>query len=237
VLDTNWPEIIEIIGERGLLQVHPAPGIGTPLVATAMGFANAMLAYYDDRAIFDRLLQIFSDHYLEVTKVMLEMGAPVVFSSWHDLGVSAGWSPKIWRDAFKPHIKAHIDLVHSYGALYNYFDNGPMMALLPDLAEIGVDIVSTLCPPKVGDVDIARAKQLWGDRLCLHGNVDAIWVIQRGTPEQVREAVRENIRIVAPGGGYILGNSDCFMPGTPPENIEAYFRAAREFGRYPINLS
>ncbi len=157
--------------------------------------------------------------------------------SWHDFGVSAGWSPKIWRDAFKPVIKANVDLVHSYGGLYHYFDNGPMAAILPDLAEIGVDIVSTLCPPKVGDVDLAKAKQQIGHKVTLAGNVDAIWVIQRGTPEQVREAVRENIRVAAPGGGYILDVSDCIMPGTPRENVEAFFQAAHEFGRYPINLS
>ncbi len=237
VRGTNWPEIMEIIGERGLLQVHPAAGVGTAIMTTAMGISNAMLAYYDDRQMFDRLLQICADHFQKVTKRIMELGAPLLFVSWHDFGVSAGWSPKIWRDAFKPVIKANVDLVHSYGGLYHYFDNGPMAAILPDLAEIGVDIVSTLCPPKVGDVDLAKAKQQIGHKVTLAGNVDAIWVIQRGTPEQVREAVRENIRVAAPGGGYILDVSDCIMPGTPRENVEAFFQAAHEFGRYPINLS
>jgi uroporphyrinogen-III decarboxylase len=158
----------------------------------------------------------------------------LVFVSWHNFGVSAGWSPKIFREAFKPWVKANVELVHSYGALYNYFDNGPIMPLLPDLAEAGVDIVSTLCPPPVGDVDLAEAKRLIGDKVCLHGNVDAIWVVQRGTPEQVREAVREAVRTAAPGGGFILGNSDCFFDKTPLENIKAFFEAAGEFGRYPM---
>jgi len=237
VTSSNWPQIIEIIGERGLLQAHPNPGVGAVMMATAMGMENAMLAFYDNREMFDRLLKVFAEYHLEVTRTMLELGAPMIYNTWHDFGVSAGWSPEIFREAFKPLIKVTIDLVHSYDALYLYFDNGPIRPLLPDLAEIGVDILHTLCPPPAGDVDLAEAKRLIGDRVCLLGNVDAIWVVQKGTPEQVREAVREAIRVAAPGGGFILGNSDCFMPGTPRENIEAYFEAAREFGRYPIHLS
>ena len=62
---------------------------------------------------------------------MLEAGAPLIFMSWHDWGVSGGWSPKIWRTAFKPLIKANVELVHSYDALYTYFDNGRHYAAHP----------------------------------------------------------------------------------------------------------
>lgn len=234
LLNVNWREIIQVIGERGLLQVHPifmASG-----ATAAMGMTEGMLAFYQDREMFDRLLNVFAEYFQDITRAILEHGAPVIFVSWHNFGVSAGWSPKIYREAFKPVVKANVDLVHSYGALYNYFDNGPIMPLLPDLGDLGVDIISTLCPPPVGDVDLAETKRVVGDKACLHGNVDAIWVVQRGTPEQVREAVREAIRVGAPGGGFILGNSDCFFDQTPRENIEAFFQAAHEFGRYPIAL-
>ena len=110
------------------------------------------------------------------------------------------------------------------------------MPLIPDLKEIGVDIVSSLCPPPVGDVDLAKVKQTIGDKVTLNGNVDSIWVVQKGTPEQVRAATREAIRIGAPGGGFLLGNSDCFFMETPRENIQAFFDAAREFGKYPVQL-
>jgi uroporphyrinogen decarboxylase len=205
-------------------------------LTTAVGMTEAMLAYYQDRTLLDALLQCFGDYFQVLTRAILEHGAPVVFVSWHNLGVSAGWSPAIWLEAFEPWIAANVDLVHSYGALYNYFDNGPVAPLLADLAEIGPDIVSTLCPPPLGDVDLSEAKRTIGDQVCLHGNVDAIHIVQKGTPDQVRQAVREAIRVAAPGGGYILGNSDCFFDSTPRKNIEAFFAAAREFGRYPVTL-
>lgn len=229
----NLPLIVEAIGERGLLQV----GCGGAAVTTRiLGMQNAMLTYYDDREMFDRLVDVFAEHHLAVTKAVLEAGAPVIYNGWHDYGVSTGWSPRIYRNTFKPVIKAVADLVRSYDAIYLYFDNGPIRPLLSDIAEIGVDILSSLCPPPVGDVDLAEAKRLVGEEVCLHGNVDAIYVVHDGTPEQVREAVRQAIAVAAPGGGFILGNSDCFFPGTPRENIVAFFEAARDFGRYPINL-
>jgi len=230
----NFREIIELIGERGVLEVHPKAGLGAPVMSSAMGMENAMTSFYENRELFDKLLTVFGDYHQKITRAMLEAGAPLVFMSWHDFGVSGGWSPRIWRTAFKPLIKANVELVHSYGALYNYFDNGAIMPLIPDLAEMGVDIVSSLCPPPVGDVDLGKVKQLIGDKVTLNGNVDSIWVVQKGTPEQVREAVREAIRIGAPGGGFLLGNSDCFFMDTPRANIKAFFDAAHEFGKYPI---
>jgi uroporphyrinogen decarboxylase len=234
-MDNNFRAIIDLIGERGLLQVHPTPGSGIP-ITWAMGMSEIMMAFYDDRETFDRLVKIFEETHLRTIKRMLELGAPLIFNSWHDFGVSGGWSPKIWREVFKPLIQKCVDLVHSYGAFYNYFDNGAIRPLLKDLGEMGIDILSTLCPPPVGDIDLAETKRLIGDRVCLNGNVDAIWVVQKGTPEQVREATCEAIRVGAPGGGFILGNSDAFFMDTPRENIQAFFDAAREFGKYPINL-
>lgn len=229
----NYPEIIEIIGERGLLQVHPYMMLSG--MTQAMGISETMVAFYNDRQTFDQLLKIFGEYCQQVIRTVLELGAPVLWASWHNFG-SVGWSPEIWREVFKPWIKASVDLTHDYGAFYTYFDNGWIMPLLPDLAEIGVDIVCSLAPPPTGDADLCKVKQLVGDQICLWGYVDAIEVMWRGTPAEVRKAVWEAIMVAAPKGGFILGNSDSFMSETPQENIEAFFEAAHEFGRYPIKL-
>jgi hypothetical protein len=234
---TNWREIQEIIGERGILQVHPRPGLEfNRLVTDSLGIANCMIAFYEDRAMFDHLLHIIAGYFERLTRAMCEQGAPIVFVSWHDFGVSAGWSPRIYREAFKPLIKSNVDLVHSYGRLYHYFDHGKIMPILPDIGEMGVDIYSALCPPPVADGDMTEAKRLIAGQTCINGNIDVIYVLQRGMPEQVREVVRQVIVHGAPGGGFILGTSDAVLDGTPQENIDAYFGAAREFGRYPISL-
>jgi uroporphyrinogen decarboxylase len=53
-----------------------------------------------------------------------------------------------------------------------------------------------------------------------------------GTQGEVRDAVRRAIEIAAPGGGYILSESNSLHPGVKPENCIAMFEAAKEYGRY-----
>ena len=223
----NIREMAEEIGSRGLLEIHPISG--PSMVLNILGQTEAMLIYYDDPELFRAMITLFGDYGRRQTKALLEQGAELIFASWHNLGISSGWSPEFFREVAKPLVAKEAELVHSYGAVYSYFDNGRLRAILPDIAEAGADLVSSLCPAPMGDIDLAEAKAAFGDRLCLHGNVDAINVVQRGSPEDVREAVRKNIEAGAPGSGYILGNSDCFFSDTPDENIRSFFEAAHEY--------
>jgi uroporphyrinogen decarboxylase len=57
-----------------------------------------------------------------------------------------------------------------------------------------------------------------------------------GSREEVIEEVKLRISELAPGGGYILAPSNHVQPDVPAENLIALFEAAREFGRYPIQV-
>ena len=61
------------------------------------------------------------------------------------------------------------------------YDDGKMMRTLDDYVAAGTDIVETLTPPPVGDVDLAAAKRLYGARTCLKGYVDLLYVIKGGS--------------------------------------------------------
>jgi MtaA/CmuA family methyltransferase len=78
----------------------------------------------------------------------------------------------------------------------------------------------------------ARAKTTAGAGHVLFGNIDPSGVIGRGTVAQVRAATEELIRIWKPGGRFILNAGCAIPPGTPPENIRAMIKVAREEGAY-----
>ena len=91
---------------------------------------------------------------------------------------------------------------------------------LYDITRAGRDAV--LCVP---------SSVLFGDRICLRGNMDARIGLE-GTPAQVEAAVREQLRIAAPGGRYILSPSNAIGADWPAANVEAFFASARRYGRY-----
>jgi len=75
--------------------------------------------------------------------------------------------------------------------------------------------------------DFSDMKRVVGGRVCLEGNIEPSGVLLAGTPDLVYRKSRELIQSAGPGG-FIL-SSGCEVPrDTPPENIDAMVRAARE---------
>lgn len=223
-------EMVEIVGERGLVQVTIESAIDHR-AGWAYELVDMMVAAYENPGFLRALLDLFHQNCLAETRCALEAGVPVIFTPWYFASLSAGWSPRLYQEWFLPLIKEHADLIHDRGGLLHFYDDGKMTTILPWLKEAGVDIVSTLTPPPVGDVELKAAKEMVGDRICLNGNIDLIYVMKMGTPEQIREAVRQAIVDAAPGGGFILGTSDSIRD-TELENVRAYFQAAHDYGDY-----
>lgn len=227
----QYREMARITGERGIVEMT----INAPLDYTLgelRGLSQLMVDYYEDRPFFDRMFAYFQDYALRLLKAVLEGGVPYIFGTWFYASLSAGWGPRIFHEVFAPLIKQHADLVHSYGGIYHIYDDGKMMETLADYVAAGADVIETLTPPPVGDVDLAEAKRLYGQRTCLKGYIDLLYVIKEGMPALIEETVRRAIEVAAPGGGFILGTSDSVRDGTPHENVLAYFAAAHKYGSY-----
>ena len=217
------------VGERGVVEVI----IRSPLdhqAGAARAVEDLMVDYYEDRKFFDRQVGMWFDKMMAETKAVLERGAKIIFGSWYYTSLSVGWSPAIFREVFLPQIKAQVALTHSYGAVYDYYDDGKCMGIIDMIQEAGVDCFETLTPPPVGDVDLAEVKRRIGGKVCLKGYGDLLYGIKMGTPQDVENMVRAAMEIAAPGGGFIFGTSDSIREGTPRENVRTYFASARKYG-------
>ena len=215
-------------GDRGLVALN----IMSPLchrAGDAVSMVDLMIAFYEDREFFDAIVDLFHDQMMREIEYAIQGGVVHFFANWYYNSMSAGWSPTIWRDVFAPQLTAMCDRVHAAGGTVNFYDDGKFMPIADLLADTGIDVLQTLTPPPVGDTDLAELKRCIGDRVCLMGYVDLIYVVQRGTPELIEQTVREAIETAGPTG-FILGSSDSFRDGTPVENIRAYFDASRRYG-------
>ena len=140
-------------------------------------------------------------------------------------------SPTMYEEFFLPYDKRIIDALHALGLPVSYHNCGRCKHQLPSVAKAGADCAETLTPPSHGgSVSLREAKELVGDQLCLIGGFDQK-TLEFGTPQLVRDEVRRCIEEGAPGGGYILYNTDHFFEA-PLENVHAMVQAAREFGAY-----
>jgi uroporphyrinogen decarboxylase len=142
-------------------------------------------------------------------------------------------SPELWRRMVKPRqarIMATIK-AHTRAPVF-YHTCGAATAFLDDLAEIGVDILNPVQVSAAG-MGTAQLKKRFGKRLSFWGGgCDTQNVLPYGTPAEVREEVRQRIRDLAPGGGFVFNPVHNIQPLVPPANVAAVFGAALEFGMY-----
>jgi len=134
------------------------------------------------------------------------------------------------REFLLPGMKRMIDLVHSAGAYVFHHNDGSCWRIVPDMIELGIDILNPLqwrCP----GMERERLKAEFGPKIVLHGGMDNQHTLPFGTVEDVRREVEDNLRILGAGGGYILAPCHNVQANTPAENVVAMYEAAREMGR------
>ncbi len=144
--------------------------------------------------------------------------------------------PEVYRAIVKPRQKRLVQYIRSRTAAKIWYHTcGACAAYIPDLLDIGVDILNPVQVSAKG-MDPAALKAAFGDRLVFWGGaVDAQHVLPSAAPEIVREDVRRNLQAWKPGGGYVFNNVHNIQAGVPPENVVALFDAAYEFGGYDGN--
>jgi uroporphyrinogen decarboxylase len=80
--------------------------------------------------------------------------------------------------------------------------------------------------------DLPAIKAATRGRATILGVIDPSEVLARGKPEVVAQKVREELAVLAPGGGLILGPGCALPPKTPPANVHALVDTAHRYGRY-----
>jgi uroporphyrinogen decarboxylase len=80
-------------------------------------------------------------------------------------------------------------------------------------------------------MNINEIKRRYGSRISLIGNIDLGYTLTRGTPQEVRQLIRD----LAPGGSYEVESSNSVSEYVPLVNYQAMREATFEFGRYPIS--
>ncbi len=97
-------------------------------------------------------------------------------------------------------------------------DFGCYVPGLPDLIEMGVDVLNPLQPECM---DIFRIKETYGDKLAFWGGISTQRTLPYGSPAEVRAETREVITQLGSGGGYIAAPAQAIQNDVPTKNILA----------------
>jgi uroporphyrinogen decarboxylase len=201
------------------------------------GMANFMCDLAVNEKLAVALMETLADLHIDEFAHYIDALGPYldVVCLADDFGAQGGpqIDPAMWRRLVKPSLRRlytfmkgrmnHAKLfLHSCGSVYD---------LIPDLIEMGVDILNPV-QVSAAHMDSAKLKTEFGrDLVFWGGGCDTQTVLPLGTPDQVRDEVRRRIDDLAPGGGFVFAQVHNIQPDVRPENMVAMWNAAREFGR------
>ena len=196
--------------------------------------------------VMHRFLERANQQVAETVLRMGELGiGPFFGATAHEMLTPPWMGHRQFDEWVFPYDQMVNDTIHRIGGKLRIHSHGNVMTYLEQFADMGVDAIEPLEHPPFGDVDLAEAKRLVGDRMMLSGNV-ASQNFLYATREEVRQEVRAAIQAAAPGGGFSLRPA-AGSAGTNSvqdrdqmrkflDNIDAFIQAGLEFGQYPINL-
>jgi uroporphyrinogen decarboxylase len=222
---------VKEIQDKGIAAIYSALQIFEP-AWYLRGMENLLMDMMEDedmaKACLDKMTRVVS----EISRKVAGAGVDMIIYG-DDVGTQKGMmmSPSLWRKWLKPTmakaIKAAKDVnpdVISY-----YHSDGVIYDIIPDLIEIGVDVLNPIQPECM---DPMKIKEIYGDRLSFWGTIGTQTTMPFGTPEDVDRQVKLIIETVGKGGGLVIAPTHLLEPEVPWENIEAFVNAVKKYGRY-----
>ena len=141
-------------------------------------------------------------------------------------------SPDLFVEMIQPHYRRLCDWVHTNTNWKTYLHScGSIYHYIPAWIDAGIDILNPV-QISAANMEPRRLMEKFGGKVVFWGGgCDTQKVLPLGTPEEIREHVRQNIEIFTRGeGGYVFTQVHNIQQNVPVENVEAMFDAAFEFG-------
>lgn len=191
-----------------------------------LGFNQTIVEMYRNSKLINQVLDRLGRLRIEQGRLLAEAGVDA-FTSPDDVGAQRGlmMHPDLWRRHLKPRLAEFIRAAHSWGVKVAYHTDGDVRAILPDLVEIGLDVLDPVQPECMHPLEVKRLSK---GRVCLQKTIGTQSTLPFGTPEAVKETVWERIRTLGPAG-LILGPCNAVQPDVPPENLIALCEAVKSY--------
>ncbi len=227
----GYAERIRSLKEQGLAAVYFAIQVFEP-AWYLRGMENLLVDMIENEEIAHACLDRMTDIKAGMCARLAAAGVDIIVYG-DDVGTQRGMmmSPGIWREWLKPTMKKVIKAAKDVkpDVIAYYHSDGMIAEIIPDLIEIGVDVLNPVQPECMDPVEI---KKQYGDLLSFWGTIGTQSTMPFGTPAEVTEKVREMIATVGRDGGLVLAPTHLLEPEVPWENIEAFISAVKRYRNY-----
>ena len=221
--------IKDYIGDDGILGTW-VPGGPFNNASMVIDHNELYMLFMTDPGYFEKLMQYCTDRTLDYTKAFIEAGADVMLVGGNVPGGFLG--SEVYEQFVLKHEKKYIDFIKSHGCPTIYHNCGQIMSLVETYKKLGSTVIEPFSPVPLGDADLKEAVDIVKGDYVMIGGVDQVNVLQKGTPEQVREATIQTIENGKKNGPFILQSADFLEYNTPLENIETFAKTALEHAKY-----
>jgi uroporphyrinogen decarboxylase len=194
------------------------------------GFETFTVDMYKRQEFAEHLLNKILELYLDFYNEYLDIVGPYIqiIDYNDDIGMQTGplLSPTMFKKYLKPRYDKIFKLIRSKTKAKIFLHTcGSVHLLIPDLIDIGLDILNPI-QPLATKMDITGLKTDFGEKLCFHGGIDIQRLLPSGSAIEVAAEVKRISRIGGKNGGFILAGAHNIQSDVPPENVIAMFGAA-----------
>ncbi|TFG27422.1 MAG: hypothetical protein EU532_07445 [Promethearchaeota archaeon] len=216
---------ITIVAQNSLASIFPP-------VWQGMGMNNFARALKNDPKLIKERFDYTTEFVLTAFRAYNDAGAKI-FMEGGDIAFRSGpmINPKYFDKYLLPCYQQVAEEIHDWGGKYILHTDGDITTLLDFIVESNFDALQCLELPFV---DPYYVNKQVGDKLCLIGNIDTKHILVDATKEEVQKAVKNAIKALGNGGGFMLSSSN-FHPGMSLDRIKWMIEAGKNFGVYPLD--
>lgn len=193
------------------------------------GIENLLLDLHTAPVFVHDLLDGICEYNLAMLEGMLRFRPDgVIISDDYGFQNRLMMSPQDWRTFVRPRLARMLDASKAQGLVTALHTCGNVTLIVPDLIEMGLDILHPIQPEAM---DVFALKREFGRDITLWGGISTQQTLALGTPEEVRDEVNLKASVLGEGGGYILEPGITIQADVSLENMVALVETARGYRR------
>jgi len=198
------------------------------------GIEQSLIDLLQEKDIAHYVMDMSVEYHLKLGYELIDRGVDILWLA-DDIGGEHAMlmSPDTFREMVKPKMGYMVGELKRYDPNIKvaFHSDGYIEPVIDDIIEVGIDLLNPIQPESM---DPAALKRRYGKRIGLWGTVSVQETFPFKGPDDVAAEVRERIETCASGGGFLIAPTHNIQLDVPLENVDAFYRAVKEYGAYPI---